>query len=165
MSSMSSPWQQPKILAHSQLLLASYFHWVKRPLLPDLNPETMNPEAIAQALFLAPFVVVSHGTEADPIFNYGNNKALELWELTWDELTAMPSRKTVAADEEQNRETLIQSGRSQGYIDHYAGIRRTSTGKRFRIEDVILWNVVDSQGHYHGQAATFCHYEFLAEIP
>ena len=36
----------------------------------------------AQRLFAAPFVVVSHGAETDPILNYGNAAALELWELT-----------------------------------------------------------------------------------
>ncbi len=36
--------------------------------------------------------MVSHGTESDPIFNYGNRKALELWELSWDDFIEMPSK-------------------------------------------------------------------------
>jgi hypothetical protein len=41
----------------------------------------MAPSDVAQFLFEAPFVVVSHGIEANPILNYGNKKALTLWEL------------------------------------------------------------------------------------
>jgi hypothetical protein len=68
------PWQQQAIINHSQRLLHSFQHWTGRSLL-DVNG---SPVEIAQALFEAPFVLVSHGTEPDPIFNYGNRRALEL---------------------------------------------------------------------------------------
>jgi MEKHLA domain len=49
----------------------------------------------AEELFAAPFVIVSHDTQADPVLNYGNRAALTLWEMSWEELTRTPSRLTV----------------------------------------------------------------------
>ena len=79
------PWEQEKIILHTQNLLYSYQHWTGKLL---LGTDGL-PEEISYQLFEVPFAVVSHGTEADPIFNYGNRKALEQWELTWEEFTQM----------------------------------------------------------------------------
>lgn len=54
--------------AHAALLAASYRHWTGR----ELVDAGLDPQARARVLFEAPFVVASHGTEPDPIFNYGN---------------------------------------------------------------------------------------------
>jgi len=43
-------------------------------------------------MFLAPYVVVSHGTQDDPILNYGNRVALNLWDLPFENFTKTPSR-------------------------------------------------------------------------
>jgi hypothetical protein len=84
---LQNPWQNETIIRHSQRLLNSYQHWTGQSLL-DLNA---SPGDIALTLFEAPFVMVSHGTETDPIFNYANRKALELWELYWKDFIQMPS--------------------------------------------------------------------------
>ena len=60
-------WRQPSVVEWSQLLLNSYRQWVGR----DLLQRAGGPEEEAHALFLAPFVVVSHGMEEDPLLNYG----------------------------------------------------------------------------------------------
>lgn len=83
------PWKQEFVIHHTLRLMNSFQYWLQRCLL-DVSG---SPEEIAQAVFEAPFVLVSHGTEPDPIFNYGNRKALELWELSWEEFTRMPSKK------------------------------------------------------------------------
>ena len=36
---------------------------------------------MAQALWEAQFVVVSHGMEENPILNYGNQQGFDLWEM------------------------------------------------------------------------------------
>ncbi len=71
---ISDFWKQETIIRHSQRLLLSYKYWTGKTLL-EIDG---TPEAMAQALWLAPFPVLSHGMESDPIFNYGNRKALEL---------------------------------------------------------------------------------------
>jgi hypothetical protein len=152
------PWQQPKIVDHTQLLLWSYHHWLHKPLL-EWNHQS--PEEIAKNFFFAPFVVVSHGTQSEPIFNYGNQKGLDLWEVTWDEFIQMPSRKTAAPVDEDERNQLLTQAHQQGYIDNYSGVRQSKTGKRFKLENVVLWNVVDRDLNDRGQAAMFSDYVYL----
>jgi MEKHLA domain len=150
------PWQQEAIARHSQRLLHSYQHWTGTSL---LNVSGIS-EKIAQALFEAPFVLVSHGTEADPIFNYGNRKALQLWELSWEEFTKMPSRQSAEKIVQEERDRLLAEAASKGF-SNYSGVRITSTGKRFQIQDGILWNLIDEQNQRCGQASVFCQYKFI----
>jgi len=49
----------------------------------------------------------------------------------------------------------------QGYYSGYRGIRISSTGKRFLVEDATVWNVVDGQGIRVGQAATFARWTMV----
>lgn len=139
------------LVTWSQLLLDSFRRWTGR----DLLIRTGTPDAQAHALFAAPFVVVSHDTQADPILNYGNRQALDLWELSWAELTSMPSRLTAEAMNRDERACMLAVAEQQGYYSGYRGIRISSTGKRFLVEDATVWNVVDGQGIRAGQAATF----------
>jgi hypothetical protein len=139
------------LVTWSQLLLDSFRRWTGR----DLLIRTGTPDAQAQALFAAPFVVVSHDTQADPILNYGNRQALDLWELSWVQLTSTPSRLTAEAMNRDARARMLAVAEQQGYYSGYRGIRISSTGKRFLVEDATVWNVVDGQGIRVGQAATF----------
>ncbi|HTU26422.1 MAG TPA: MEKHLA domain-containing protein, partial [Pirellulales bacterium] len=50
---------------------------------------------------------------------------------------------------------------SQGFVDDYQGIRISSTGRRFRIEQAVVWNVLDVTGAKVGQAATFSRWRDL----
>jgi hypothetical protein len=108
--------------------------------------------------------VVSNGLQDDPILNYGNNAALALWEMTWNELTHTPSRLTAEPPNQVERAQMLQLASQQGFIDDYRGIRISKTGKRFLVESAIVWNVVDSQGCKLGQAATFSQWRFLDSI-
>jgi hypothetical protein len=152
------PWQQPEILQHSQRLLSSFYHWTGRSL---LDPEG-TPAETARKLFEAPFVVVSHGTQSDPVLNYGNREALELWEMDWQQFTQTPSRQTAELIEQQERARLLEQARTKGYIDDYQGIRISSSGRRFWIQDVVIWDVLDEQQVCCGQAATFSRWKFIA---
>jgi MEKHLA domain len=146
------------MIQHSQHLLNSYRDCVGTELIPRSN----SPEDDAKLLFAAPFVVVSHGGEADPIFNYGNQTALDLWEFDWDTFTQLPSRLSAESENRADRDRLLQEARRNGYIQNYQGIRISRTGKRFSIENVTIWTVNDSQGIAIGQAATFSNWLFIA---
>jgi hypothetical protein len=141
----------------SQLLLDSFLRWTGR----DLLIRTGTPDAQAQALFAAPFVVVSHDTQADPHLNYGNRQALDLWELSWAQLTSTPSRLTAEPMNRDERASMLAVAEKQGYYSGYRGIRISSTGKRFLVEDATVWNVVDSRGIRVGQAATFARWTMV----
>ena len=67
----------------------------------------LSPETAAEALFHAPFVALSHHAAPDPLLTYGNRKALELFELTWEALTALPSRCTAEAPNRAERARLL----------------------------------------------------------
>lgn len=152
------PWQQEVIIRHSQRLISSFQHWIGDSL---LHINASSPQEKAQALFEAPFVLVSHGIESDPIFNYGNRKALELWELSWEEFIRMPSRKTAEEVVQEERDRLLAEAATKGFISNYSGIRISDNGKRFYIEDTILWNVLDEQNQHCGQAAFFSKWKFI----
>lgn len=146
-----APWSEPRIVEWSQLLLDSYRHWTGNDLIE--RP----PSAIQQArtLFEASVVVVSHGVEPDPILNYGNQTALNLWELPWEQFIRTPSRLTAEADDRAERERMLECAKLNGYFNGYRGVRISSTGRRFLIEHALIWNVIDPAGHPIGQAATF----------
>ena len=136
---------------HVQILLDSFARRLGR----ELVPREGSVEEQAERLFRAPFVVVSHGTEADPILNYGNAAALALWELASEDLVRTPSRLTAEPAHRHERARLLDRTRRDGFVDDYAGIRVSATGRRFRIEKAIVWNLTDAAGGHRGQAATF----------
>jgi len=145
------PWNTPQGVRHAQLLLDSYRRWLGCELLPRQG----SPAEQTHALFHAPFVVVSHGTQADPILNYGNGAALKLWEMEWAAFTQTPSRLTAEAPERSERARLLDEVTRNGFIANYKGVRISATGKRFRIDEAIVWNLRDENAAHYGQAATF----------
>ena len=99
--------------------------------------------------------MVSHGTEADPLLNYGNRTALDLWEMSLEQFLGTPSRETAEPVHRDERAELLRRTTEDGFIDDYSGIRISSSGRRFRIHQATVWNVVDENGDRVGQAAAF----------
>lgn len=99
--------------------------------------------------------IVAHGTEADPLFFFGNRAALEKFETTEQAFVGMPSRFSAEAPLRDERQALLERVNRHGFIDDYAGIRISARGTRFRIENAIVWNLIDADGAVHGQAAMF----------
>ena len=154
---MNEIWQSESVIAHTQTIARSLNHWTGRNLLPGL----FNPLGLAKNVFAAPFVLVAHGTEADPVLNYGNAAALKLWEMSWEELTRTPSRLTAEAPNREERARLLAAVTERGFIDDYSGIRISKNGRRFRIAQETVWNLLDERGNFSGQAAMFSRWEFL----
>src|SRR6478736_4151504 len=113
----SQPWMDPAVVQWVQQVLDSYRHWLGRELIERHG----EPEFQARVLFESPLVVVSHGTEADPILNYGNQTALTLLEMTWEALVKTPSRLTAEAVNRAERERMLEQARNRGYIETYEG--------------------------------------------
>jgi MEKHLA domain len=150
-------WQTDFVITRTACLARSLKHWTGRELLPGV----FTPAELAQNFFEAPFVVVAHGTEADPVLNYGNRAALALWEMAWDEFTRTPSRLTAEAPNREERARLLAAVTQRGFIDDYSGIRISKTGRRFRITRATVWNLLTETGQPCGQAAMFDRWEFL----
>ena len=151
---LMDPWDSPQLRAHARILVDSFHRWTGRHLL-DEDVSGISDAELAARVFSAPRVVVSHGTQADPVLNYGNQTALMLWEMGWDSFTVTPSRLTAEAPEREERARLMATVTRDGFIANYAGIRISKSGKRFRISQAIVWNLVDASGQPAGQAATF----------
>lgn len=154
---MKKYWEDPAIVEHCNLLINSYRKLVNK----DLIPISDNALENSFQLFHAPFILVSHGIEKDPIFNYANEKALKTWEMKWEEFVGLPSRFSVEKVETDDREKLLAEAQVKGYVSNYLGIRITKSGKRFKIIDTILYNLTNEEGNYKGQAAVIPIWEFI----
>jgi hypothetical protein len=62
---------------------------------------------------------------------------------------------TAEAPERDERARLLAEVAAHGFIDNYSGIRISKMGRRFRIEQATVWNLVNESGEAQGQAATF----------
>ncbi|HEY9205134.1 MAG TPA: MEKHLA domain-containing protein [Candidatus Methanoperedens sp.] len=154
---MTVPLDDQLLIEHIQRLLDSYRHWTGRELIPAEKP----PKERTRALFYQPFIVLSHGTQEDPILNYGNQAALALWEMTWEEFTSMPSSLTAEPMNRAERARILSQVTRNGYVDDYRGVRISKSGRRFLVERATVWNILDENGRYAGQAATFDHWTYL----
>ena len=139
---------------HAALLLTSYERLLHAPLVPP-------GDAAARALYEAPFVVVSHDTAADPVFNYANLAAQRLFELDWAAFVRLPSRLSAGPVHRDERARLLGIVTRQGYIADYAGIRVSASGRQFRIEAATVWNLAGPDGRYAGQAACFSRWTYV----
>jgi len=135
-----------------RLIVESHLRVVGLPLLAEIPP---NDSDLWHAVWDAPQVVVAHGTQADPVFCYGNRLALELFELDFAAFTALPSRLSAEPLVREDRAALLDRVSRFGFIDDYAGVRVSSSGRRFQIRQARVWNLIDIKGVYRGQAATF----------
>ena len=182
---MNNPWQNPSVIAQTECIARNLKHWAGRDLWSIGAPASgaarshglstgnaqpsilkpLPPSEFCENIYHAPFVLVSHGTETDPVLNYGNQAAQDLWEMSWNELTRTPSRLTAEAPNREERARLLAAVTANGFIDDYSGIRISKTGRRFRIAQATVWNLLDEQGNYCGQAAMFSRWEFLGAPP
>lgn len=135
--------------------------WLKQ----ELIDRSGSIEAQSERLFLAPFVVASHLDSADPIFNYGNRQALDLWEMSWEGFTATPSRLTAEPALRGERARMLRQVTSRGYVADYRGVRISGTGRRFLVQHATVWNVLDEDGSRLGQAVAFSDWTPLAPLP
>ncbi|MGH6802610.1 MAG: MEKHLA domain-containing protein [Methyloceanibacter sp.] len=130
------------------LLTDSYARLVGAPLVP--------PGTDADWLYReAPFVVVAHGTDQDPKFIYANKAAQNCFEYSWEEFMSLPSRLSAEAPDWAQRQALLEEVARNGFSSGYRGLRVAKSGRRFIIEDGVVWELVDREGMRHGQAATF----------
>jgi hypothetical protein len=127
----------------------------------EIVDASLSLEEQAKQAFHSKYVLLAHNASEDPIFNYANQSALNLFEMSWDEFIGMPSKYSAESDERGNREKFITEVEAKGYSNDYSGIRISKTGKRFEIKNVILWNVYDADNKRIGQAALFEEYSYL----
>ena len=103
----------------------------------------------------APFCLLAHTADADPRFCYANITAQRCFGYNWDEFIQLPSRLSAEPDRREERQALLSSVEKDGFALGYRGLRIARDGRRFWIENVKVWNLLDAQGRRIGQAATY----------
>ena len=103
----------------------------------------------------APFALLAHDESADPRFTYANLTAQSCFEYSWSEMIGMPSRLSAGPADRAERQRLLDAVGRDGLVRDYRGLRIAKSGRRFWIEDGVLWQLTDEQGARRGQAALF----------
>jgi hypothetical protein len=135
-----------------ELLAGSYSRLVGAPLVPF----EQDSQVAARWLYEeAPYCVLAHNADPDPIFIYGNKAAQRCFEYTWEELTTLRSRFSAEEQDREERQRLLDLVKRQGFATGYRGVRIAKSGRRFWIDDAVVWQLVDEIGVLHGQAAIF----------
>ena len=143
---------------HLELIASSYERLTGKHLLNVLEGGD-----IVEAFSRLPFAIVAHNSSPDPIFFYANAKALELFEMTWEEFTALPSRLSAEPGCQLERERILQSVKLNKFSEDYSGVRISKNGRRFKIENATIWNLEDEEHGYVGQAAALFNWQFLSD--
>lgn len=145
------------LVEHISILRRCYCHWTGH----DLMQSGCGDGVAAKKLYYAPFVVVSHDTSNNPVFNYANRIALQLFEMSWSAFTILPSRHSAEPVEREQRARFLAKVSSKGFSDDYQGVRISASGKRFLVQNAIVWNLFRDDGSAYGQAARFDKWTFL----
>jgi hypothetical protein len=107
----------------TQLLLQSYQHWTRVPLIsPSDSP--------VQDLMHFPDAVANHA-------------ALALFKMREDEFLGLPSRYSAEPLVREQRAAFLAEVTANGFVENYSGVRIAKDGSRFLIEQATVWNVVD----------------------
>lgn len=145
------------LVAHAHLLQSSFKRLVGRLLIAG------DPSDLAKALYHCDAVVLSHDGAADPVLTYGNLAGQRLWEMGWNQLTALPSRLTAEPAHQAQRDAMFDEMRRKGFIENYNGVRISASGRRFEIRNAVIWPLVDAAGVKKGEAATFTEWQYLPD--
>ena len=103
----------------------------------------------------APFGLLVHDTQEDPVFIYANQRAQELFGYTQQEFLEIPSRKSAPSMEQQGRNQLLAEVAEIGIAQGYTGTRVDKQGNLFEITNVSVWKVLDAKQQVVAEAAMF----------
>lgn len=146
------------MISHVSLLDRSLKRLTGRGLYERMKVQPSSPKGIYNTVCLNErFVLISHGTEANPIYNFGNVAALQAFMRSWHDLM-IPSAESVVlrSQDETLRNELMQKVTDHGFVEGASGIRVRGDGKFIKLVDAVVWNCYDDDNStYIGQAAFF----------
>ena len=102
----------------------------------------------AKSIYESSTILLSHGNQAEPVFNYANKSAQKLFEMDWAEFTCLPSKYSAEPVNQSARQRLLDEVSEKGFISNYTGVRIAKSGKRFYIKNALVWNVYDQNSDY-----------------
>lgn len=101
----------------------------------------------------APFALLAHGAHDDPLFIYANAAGQRLFEYSWEQIVGLPSRLSAPQAQQAARAAMLARVDREGLIRDYDGLRVSRTGRRFWIQNVTAWKLLDAAGRSAGLAA------------
>jgi MEKHLA domain len=137
---------------HVLMMLENLQRWTGYDLMKEYG---FSLDTLGAEVFNADFYILSHNNATDPILNYGNKQVLDLWEVSWEELTTMHSKDTTKPVDRQARSVMMEQAKIHNYVNGYSGVRVSKTGKEFKILDGTIWNLFVNNDEPYGQAAWF----------
>lgn len=150
----SGPWQRPSVMSLSRHLSTSHVRLTGRELCGGTPlDEARSDLDIARDLYHHHEPLLCHDATDEPRFIYANLAAQHLWEMTWDAFIGLPSRLSAEPDERAERALMLARVAERGFIDDYRGVRISSSGQRFLVDQTTVWNVHDEFGNRIGQGA------------
>ena len=121
----------------------------------------LDPDALGRSAYFGDFALLCHRGGADAVLNYGNAFALRLWQCDWSSFVTTPSAATTPMEVSGARDLLMQKVSRDNFVRGYSGERIDRTGRRFLIQDVTVWRLLDAAGNSFGMAAFFRRYRYL----
>ena len=139
----------------------SYLRLTGENLVTDLDADSTSDGEICAAMYTSADPLLCHDGTSDPLFNYANRAAQELFELTWDQFVGMPSRLSAGPGAQAERNQLISEATESGYYTGYSGIRVSHSGREFEIQDAVLWRVTDEKERVLGLACRIPRWHYV----
>ena len=119
------------------------------------------PSAEAREIYFGDYALLTHRGDAAATLNYGNPFALALWECDWEKFIATPSAATAPAEAATARDGMMARVARDNFVKGYAGLRISTKGRLFRIEDAVIWRLLDDDGEAFGVGAYFPRFTYL----
>jgi len=107
----------------------------------------------ARRLFDLPLAVLAHDTAPQPLLDWANQAAARAFDATPESLLGKLSSATAPPDATADRHQLFEILARRGFVTGYSGVRISFTGRRFIIDDVTVFALVDEAGRPAGHAA------------
>jgi hypothetical protein len=139
-------------------VVRSFAHVTGKNLVREAGLDT---DALGKSAWSGQFALLTHRGDRLATLNYGNLFALRLWEMDWSQLTVTPSRETAPREASAARDLLMEKVAKDNFVTGYSGERASRTGRRFLIEDVTIWRLLDEKNQPFGMAAFFRRFRYL----
>lgn len=151
------------MIAHIKHLHKSALDLTGRGIFERMDDSELNKDSSDNDIYQAicrndRYVLISHGKQKDPVYNFGNRACLQAFARNWENLISMPSRLCVISksDDEALRVELMRNVTNNGFVDgEYRGYRIRGDGKFIKLTECFVWNCYDNEETYIGQAALF----------
>lgn len=124
---------------------------------PGLTPRQLS----AWLYYECSAVVLAQDASPEPKFIYANIAAQHLFEFDWMAFRVLEGRQSAELPERAERAELLKRVGQENFVRDYHGVRVTASGRRFSIQDGLVWRMKYLSGEDCGTAALFSGYTWL----